>query len=449
MAGVSDSPVSRRTFLGGGLALAAAAVAGSPLLAACGDGGSAGGAKNVTLTFWDTNAGPDRTPYLQSIIKQFEKANPTIKVKYVGLPIDDVDQKLQGAIASGAVPDVSNGDMNYVGALVAQKGLLALDPYLATWSGAKQILPAAMTNVRQLVPDKKVYGLPFSNNNDVLYYRKDWFTQKGVKPPTTWAEFYSAAAALTDSSKNTYGFGLRGGSGSQAILQSWIFAQSGITSFFDASGKSTFDDPRSVEAIKQAAAMYGKQTSKGDLTQNYQQMVAEFDGGHVAMIFHNLGSYNQHVEALGKDKFGALPLPAGPDGGHVLYGGRYEVIQVFKGSKHPVEAFKFASYVASPTAVSYWNDKIGQIPPNEAVFNAQWVKDNFAIQSALTTLADPKTVVITPPFYLPNYSALQSELEPQYQLVLQGKKTAQDFATTMAANYTKAQQQYKQSAPSS
>jgi ABC-type glycerol-3-phosphate transport system substrate-binding protein len=35
-------------------------------------------------------------------------------------------------------------------------------------------------------------------------YRKDWFAQEGLKPPTTFDDFLTVA-------KNKYGFGLRGG----------------------------------------------------------------------------------------------------------------------------------------------------------------------------------------------------------------------------------------------
>jgi multiple sugar transport system substrate-binding protein len=442
-------PVSRRAFLRGGLTAAGAAVASPAVLAACASGGSGSGGSSggtVTLTFWDTNAGPTRTPYLQELIKRFEASNPKIKVTYNGLPIDDVDEKLQAAIASGSVPDVTNGDMSYISGLVAQNGLIPLDSYLSSWSQYSDVDPVALASVRSLASNKQLYGLPYSNNLDVLYYRKDWFADAGLQPPTTWGNFFAAADALTDPKQSRFGFGMRGGSGSVQVLQSWIFAESGITSFFDASGKSTFDNPASVAVIKRAASMYGKQTSTGDLSQDYQQMVAEFDAGHAAMIFHSLGSYNQHMQALGADKFGALPMPALASGGHVLVGGRYELLQVFKGSAHPAEAFKFASYIASPASVSYWNQEIGQIPPNKAVYGAAWVKKNFAIEALVKTTDETNTVTITPPFYLPDYDALQTEMEPTFQKVLTGNQSAESFATTMAANYTTARQQYEQAA---
>ncbi|MFC7644835.1 hypothetical protein ACFQX6_32225 [Streptosporangium lutulentum] len=73
-------------------------------LAACGsdEPESAGG--KTTITFWDDNGGPARTPVWQHIIAEFQKANPTIEVKYVGIPIAQVQQKYDTAIAAAACP---------------------------------------------------------------------------------------------------------------------------------------------------------------------------------------------------------------------------------------------------------------------------------------------------------------------------------------------------------
>lgn len=433
------------------LALAGTALGGA-VLASCGGGGggqggggTGGGGSNqkATISFWDTNAGPDRTPIWNELITRFQKAHPNITVKYVGLPESQLEQKLQAAIASGAVPDVANASTTYIAALAAQNGLLPLDKHFSSWPERKNFSSDAINSIRQLVPDHKLYGLPLSGNTDTLYYRKDWFTQKGLPEPTTWDAFYKAATALTNPSGNVYGFGLRGGAGSVSLLQSWIFAESGITSYFDSKGKSTFDKPASVAVIKKAASLYGHQSSKDDINHAYREMVAEFDSGHAAMIFHNLGSYPQHVQALGKDAFGALPMPAMSGGKHIMQSSGYILSQVFKGSKHPDAAFTFAAYLASASASGYFNQQIGQLPVNEADRNASWIKENGAIQSALATIADKRTVMVDTPFYLPDLGSIQTEMVPSFQKVLLGQTSAQAFASDLADRYTKARQQYK------
>jgi multiple sugar transport system substrate-binding protein len=44
--------------------------------------------------------------------------------------------------------------------------------------------------------DGEIYGLPINGNIQLLYYRTDLFKDKGLKPPTTFAEMLAAAKAL-------------------------------------------------------------------------------------------------------------------------------------------------------------------------------------------------------------------------------------------------------------
>ncbi|MGH7919290.1 MAG: hypothetical protein ACREQM_05005, partial [Candidatus Dormibacteraceae bacterium] len=79
--------ITRRDALKlGGAAGAFALIPG--LLAACGSSGGNGGSggtggtnskEKVTLTFWDTNGGPDRTPEWNHLIQKFEASQANIK----------------------------------------------------------------------------------------------------------------------------------------------------------------------------------------------------------------------------------------------------------------------------------------------------------------------------------------------------------------------------------
>lgn len=420
------------------------------LVVACGGGTSGGGsspnasAAPVTITFWDTNAGPDRTPVWQELIKRFEAANPNITVEYVGIPIAQQLQKLQAAIASGAVPDVANPLSSQLAGMVAQDGLQPLDSRFNGWAGRNDIPASLISSLRTLVPDKKLYAIPLSGNMTTLYYRKDWIAQHNLKPPTTWADFYTDVNALNDPANGIYGFGLRGSTGSVSQLESWVYSEAGLTSYFDSKGKATVDSPAAVSVIQKAAGFYGKMTSKDDITHGFPEMVSEFDSGHAAMIMHNLGSYPQHIQALGKDAIGAVTLPAMSGGKHVLLNSPNISAMIFKGSKHQDAAWKFATFLATAESVSYFNQKIGQIPSNEKVANESWVKDNLGIQNALSVQRQSTTTLINPPWVLPDYSAIQSQMEPSFQKMLLGQVSASAFASDLANRLTTSKRQYDQ-----
>ncbi|CAM5698731.1 hypothetical protein SVIOM342S_03439 [Streptomyces violaceorubidus] len=83
-----------------------------------------------------------------------------------------------------------------------------------------------------------------------------------------------------------------------------MYGQSGITSFWDADKKkTTVNDPKNVEALEKYAALYKKATPAADVNNDFAKMVAQWDTGTIGMLNHNLGSYQDHVKALGVDKF--------------------------------------------------------------------------------------------------------------------------------------------------
>lgn len=442
----SDQGIDRRGMLklmaGAGVALAAAPALTTRGLAQAVTRPSASAA--VKLTFWDTNAAPIRTPYWKHLLAQFEAANKGIQVEYVGIPESQYVEKIQTAIAGGQVPDVANPGVQDISPFIGQNGLLPLDKYFAKWSGKSTFPAKVVSATRSVAYDNKLYALPYSGNVNVLYYRKDLFSKAGLSAPTTWDNLYKAASALTNPAQNLYGFGMRGGSGSVTTLESWLYAATGITQYFDKKGHATLNHPAMVSALKQFTAMYGKQTAKADLNNDYLQMSAEFDAGHSAMMFHNLGSYPGHVTALGAANVGVTVLPpAKSTGKTTLDGQSYLGNIVFKGSAHPAEAWKLVAFLGNSASQSYFNQNIGQIPVDKAGSSEAWVKSNVAVQAAEVGVNGKNTVLVNPPFYLPAYTVVQQQMEPQFQKVLLGQLSEKSFLDSWASQINTAEAQYK------
>ena len=180
------------------------------------------------------------------------------------------------------------------------------------------------------------------------------------------------------------------------------------------------------------------------MNNDYKKMVAEFGGGSVAMMQHNLGSYAQNVKAFGKDKIVGVPLFPSASGSHNVVSNPVDGIGVFKSSKHSDQAWKFAEYVASQESNSYWNSSVGQIPVNTAVAQESWINDNLALKDALAVSTDPTTNVVQLPYYLPQFnSIIKSESEPLFQKVLLGQLSAKDFLDQLGQKLTEAKAKFK------
>jgi multiple sugar transport system substrate-binding protein len=422
----------------------AVALASALLLAGCGSDDPAGSADGKqTITFWDNNGGPDRTPLWKGLIDDFQTANPDITVKYVGIPSASVQQKYDTAIAAGGTPDVGGATTSYLGGLIAQKALEPLDARVSQSGLDSKLVPSFADTIRKVSTDGKLYEVPTSGNLDVLWYRKDLFSAAGLEPPTTWEQFFADVPKLTDAQKNQYGFTIRGGAGAIFQLLTEMYSYSGITSFFDSSGKSTINDPKNVELIEKVAALYKKHTPAADVNNDFTKMVAQFGGGSVAVMHHNLGSTSNNVEALGADKVAAVPLPVAGNGVRTIVPNPVDGLVIFSASEKKEAAWKFVQFVAQKNSNSTWNKTVGQIPANAEVSGESWLQEQQPVRDALKAIDDPATVTVQAPYYLPEFSAItKTDMGPLFQKVLLGTMSAQEFADTFAAKMTEAQQKY-------
>ncbi|MDP4502059.1 ABC transporter substrate-binding protein [Nonomuraea turcica] len=411
------------------------------LLAGCGSDAGSGG--QTEITFWDTNAGPARTPIWQHAIAEFEKANPTIKVKYVGVPIAQAPQKIDTAIAGGGTPDVADISTSGLANLVAQKALEPVDERIAANPALNgKFNESLLTTVKNVVPDGKAYIFPLSTNAGAFWYRKDWFKEAGLEPPRTWSEFFTVVDKLTKPSENRFGFTIRGGAGSIAQMLEVVYAQSGITEFFDAAGKSTINDPRNVTALEKYAGLYKKNTPEADLQNDYVKMVAQFDtAGSIAVMQHNLGSYQDHIKALGPDKVASFSVPKSDSGTQAVLSNPVSGVGVFSAGKNKEAAFKLAEFLATKDMDAYIAEKSGVIPANTDVQGNQAPH----IAEAQRVLNDPATKVLQMPYHLPEFNEItKTWAEPLFQKVLLGQLSAKDFLDQFAAKLTEAQAGYKQ-----
>jgi multiple sugar transport system substrate-binding protein len=436
---------------------AAMAVALGSVLAltatACGDDGSgAGGDKGEEgsgkgkIVFWDNNGGV-RTDIWKEIIADFEKANPDIKVEYVGIASTEYQSKVDTALRGGGLPDVGGVGAAMLAGFAAQNALEPLDDRVGKSSLNGKLNEDMVKSLKAAGGrDDTLYSVPTSANNGVLYYRTDLFKAAGLDEPTTWDKFYAAAEKLTDSKKNEFGYTIRGGAGSIAQALDAMYGQSGITSFWNGD-KTTVNDPKNVAALEKYTGLYKKVTPAADLNNDFTKMVAQWDSGTIGMLNHNLGSYQDHVKALGVDKFRGIPQPTGADGKRVQVSNPVDGLGLFKSSKNKEAAWKFIEFAVSKAENSKFNESAGQVPANTEAASDAWIQKAEPTKLAAQALTDGSTTIVQLPYYLPDWNTIsKADNEPNFQKVLLGKMSAKEFLDTLADQLNKAQAEWKQQA---
>jgi multiple sugar transport system substrate-binding protein len=406
------------------------------------------GSQPVEITFWDDNAGPDRTPYLEQIIQKYHEAQNKVRVKYVGVPQTQMVDKVNMAVAGNAVPDISGMRPSWVSGLIAQNAMMKLDDVFNAWPDSKQYDPAAIKAIRQRDINGGLYLLPIRVTYSCIWYRIDRFKEKGVPVPQTWDEFFTAIEKLTDPAKGEYGFAMRGGQGSASQLQVFMFAYSGRKGYIDQNGVSAFRDPAMLEFLTRYAGIYKKYTAAGDVNNTYQAMVAAFDSSTANIIQHNLGSLGEHKKNLPAGTFGTFMYPKSKQGYYCILEPSFSGYAVYEGSKHKEEAVDFLKWLGNEENLSFWNETIGEFPPRFDVQKHEWVQKADHLKNIVPVMQDTSTIFVEPAQYLPEYNRILTQLaEPGFQAVLLGQKTPAAFLDEWAGAVEEAYKRFQANRP--
>lgn len=414
------------------------------VLASCSSGGGSSDG-SVELTFWDGNAIPERTEIWNEIIADFEAENPGITVDYVGLPQDSSGQKFDNAIATDSQPDVGVLPRGDVSSYQAQGGLQPLDDYLADSSISDSVTERYLEQTRGNVPDGMLYAMPTHALLDTIWYRPQLFEAAGLEAPDTWPEFYEAADALTDKSTGQFGFTLRGGEGAGFQMLADIYASSGIDEFFDSSGQATVNDPENVDALENLVELYNVSTPEADVTNTYPKMLAQFQGGQIAMMQHNIGSYPTISQTFDDTQVAPIPLPRSAEGaGRIVLTTLLPSMGIFD-DDHADESWEFIEFAMQPENNSKLAEQAAGIPTNIEAQEADWVQTQPAIQMALDVINDPETKFVQTAGYLPEYTGIiRTEIEPMFQKVLLGEATAEELLDLWADELNEAKADYEE-----
>jgi multiple sugar transport system substrate-binding protein len=398
-----------------------------------------------TIDFWDTNANPRLTAKWEELIGRFEKENPDIKVNYVGLPNSSYLQKVQNALATGEIPDVLLIG-NDVASLIAQKALVPVDDAFEESGLTDKIDKSMVENERGNSADRKVYKAPLTALSDVIWYRKDWLAEADIKEPKTYDEFFDAAEKLTDAGANRFGFAFRGGPGSMPPMLAMTYGMSGVGEFFTKDGKATLDSAENVKAFKRYVGLYGTVSASADISNDYPKIVAAFDGGSAWAMHHNLGSYQDHVAALGADKVaGVQPFP-NKDGVITANSPAISGLSILADSEKKAAAWKFVEFM-STGGNSEWAETVGQVPALATAQEDSWVQQSQPLKAVVQASENKKTQYVRLPTYLPDWGAiLKTEMEPDFQAVLQKSMTPEEFLSKYATRFEEALVEYKENA---
>lgn len=131
----------------------------------------------------------DFTPYMTSVINDFEQIYPNVRIKWVDVPFSEGEKRTLASILSDNPPDLINLNPDF-SAILAQKGALSEIDESRVGQFNQEIINSLKYN-------GKLYAIPWYATSAVTIYNKALFEKAGFKePPKTYEDLGNISAVI-------------------------------------------------------------------------------------------------------------------------------------------------------------------------------------------------------------------------------------------------------------
>lgn len=360
----------------------------------------------VSLTYWTVF---DETADLQKLVDAYKAQRPYVTIKVEKIPEEEYEQRLITAWAKDEGPDLFSIPntwvrkyTDFIKPLPTSLSVYQYKTHKVFFRNQIEVSPVSiasltLTQLRQRYVDvvtsdvalqltkrdtQKIYGLPLSTDNLVLYYNRDLLNAAGLaQPATTWKEMTEQAPKLTilDGQNNILQSAIAMGTADNVNratdIWSLLALQNGTVMIDRDNNKVKFNDSVSQFGIRAldfytdfadfAKEVYSwNRTLPTSLDAFAQGKAAYFVGYryHQKMIEDQAPTLNvavapiPHINSDGTDALlssSGLPTPV-----NFAY---YPVETVAQKSKHPNEAWDFIQFATAEGGVKSYLEATGKI----------------------------------------------------------------------------------------
>jgi ABC-type glycerol-3-phosphate transport system substrate-binding protein len=343
-----------------------------------------------TLQYWSFFPS-DNTRWAErpAMFEEFkQKTGNAVEVNYV--QDAQLDTKVQTGFAAKQLPDVIDPGITQFSVGWGRQGIVIDVSDVLAQLGKDDF---AKPLVSALTYKGKLYGIPWQANPQMMFYRKDWAAEKGLKI-TNWDEWLTFAKTFTG--KNPAGKDGYGSAGFMAPvhqaqwIQDWLGPNGGLT--FDEKWTVVLDTQKqnleSFDYMKRMSAYF----QPGAANNSYGDTNNLFNDQALAINLSSTTFVNGVIKNKPElaDKIGIQPIPQGPSGKNDrgAYLGCYSFV-VCSTSQQQDLARQFLIWLFDPAVYIrvFKTIDFGHIPTRVSVAN------------------DPKLATIVPPLAIDDIKA--------------------------------------------
>ena len=333
-----------------------------------------------TLVINSDQADPAPKAAFAEVVKQFEAANPDIKVKLNTFDKEAYKTALRNWLSTQP-PDVV---FWYAGNRMKQFVSKDLFEDVSDIWKDNDLLDKMSTAAPAMSIDEKQWGVPYTYYQWGVYYRKDIFKRLGIEIPKTYDEFLAASAKIKADGIAPVTIGTKYLWTAAGWFDYLNMRTNGLDFHIELmDGKVAYDDDR----VKATFANWNKMVEPGYFIENHatyswQEALPFLLKGEAAMYL--IGNFVTPQLGDQEENIGFFQFPIIDPSKNVGEDAPMDTVHIPAKAKNKADARKFLAYLASPDVQTQINAAINQIPPHKDAKAA----DNYFLNIGIKMLGE-------------------------------------------------------------
>lgn len=351
------------------------------VLAGCSNSssGKKDGDGKIVIEFWHSMSG-DNGKTFEEIVEEFNKNSETIQVKpiYQGGYVDLITKvrAISGSDQAPALIQASGTNRKY---LAESDFIVPMQEFIDKENF--DISQFEENALNRYVIDGKLYSMPFSTSNAVMFYNKEMFQEAGLdpeKPPKTFEEVEEYAQIIKDKTGNI---------GFTMATIGWYFEQLlanqgelflNNDNGFSGKPTETLINGEAGLKIFQWLDNMNKAGTFRNYGSSWEDPRAPFLAEQVAMYFDSSANTREMVRQADFEVGTApLPVPEGVEPQGATVGGNSNYITNKVSEEEQQAAWRFIKYSVTPEVQAKWAAATGYFPVTKAANDLEILQNTY------------------------------------------------------------------------
>ncbi|GAA0710014.1 sugar ABC transporter substrate-binding protein [Dokdonella soli] len=319
----------------------------------------------TVVTFWTIGREGE---VVQPLLRDFERAHPTIRVDLQQWPLTAAHEKLLTAFAGDALPDVGQLGNTWIPELATLDALEPLQAYVdaSTVVHSDDYFGGIWeTNVI----GGRLYGVPWYVDTRLLFYRTDLLAEAGFSaPPRDWAEWKRQLAAIkANAGPDKYAI-LLPLNEFEPLLNLAVQAPDPLLRDHDTRGN--FESAGFRRAFDFYVDMFRRDWAPPMSDTQISNVWDEFANGFYAFYITgpwNVGEFRRRLPPRLANDWATAPLP-GRDGPGAAIGGGSSLV-MFHHSPHKQAVWQLIEFLSQPQQQRRFHQLSGDLPPRRSAWS--------------------------------------------------------------------------------